>query len=163
MKALHGFDDIATPPGGGSQPIPDGYLGFFWCHFSVVRPPNPNSGFAHGVVSSPNVAGNYGDDTTTGSLPAEILCGSGRTFDFESAYFTAAWRDGLHLLITGFRNQHPKPVYQKKVVLNTSTPLLVALGFHAINRIHFETWGGTQHPGWMQEGTHFAMDDALFG
>lgn len=81
------FDDV--PAGGTATEITDGYRGLDWDNYFVLDAfqYNPNSGYAYGVVSGKNVAGNgFGD-------PASFS--SSTPFSLQSLYLTKAWYNGF--------------------------------------------------------------------
>src|SRR5262249_15037733 len=86
------FDDLPTPAI-DSTVLLNGYAGLNWSNFAYVDSANNNfgtigSGYRNAVVSAPNVAF-MGND----SLGQSAIV-SGPTFDFNSAWLTAAWYDG---------------------------------------------------------------------
>ena len=89
------FDDLPPFQNDGS-PIPDGYGGLDWDNMHYIAPVQlfgaGNSGYYYGMLSSPNVAYNGGQN------PATV---TGNQFTFDSAYFTGAWNDGLSIQIPG--------------------------------------------------------------
>jgi hypothetical protein len=143
--------------------IPDGYGGFDWTNMywldTVRFPLNPSnppvrSGYENGVVSGVNVAFNNG-----GALAAA----SGKPFDFISAYLTAAWKNGLSIEVTGFREL--SSVYTRSVVVDITAPTLVLFDFKGIDRLEFVSSGGVAaFPDFGDDSsTHFALDNFSFG
>ena len=144
------FDDL--PSSGGI--IPNGYKGFAWVNFyyldGINYPGNP-SGYENGVVSRNNVAYNgYGQPAIS----------AGDTFDFISAYFTAAWNDDLNIHVSCYKGQ--EFVDAKDFVVSTDGPTLVQFNWSNIDILNFYSWGGTHHEGYVGAGTHFAMDNFNF-
>src|SRR5438067_1487916 len=91
---LINFDDFPVS-GGNLKVIPNGYHGLAWSDFEVLNAKEafaPPNGYIKGMVSPNNVAYNGG------GLPASLSDG---IFAFNSAYFTAAWRNGLTISIIG--------------------------------------------------------------
>src|SRR5580700_1378124 len=82
------FDDLGSVS--SATPIPNGYAGFQWSNFDYLdsRTAGP-SGFQNGVVSPYNVAFNQGG--------AAAGFSSATPFNFDSAYLTGAWNDGLQV------------------------------------------------------------------
>ena len=79
------FDDLV----GSENQIPSSYQGFTWnYYFYYLNAPNYSlpSGYKAGMVSPPNVAFNAcaNDASVSRTSP----------FEFNGAYFTAAWNDG---------------------------------------------------------------------
>ena len=153
------FDDLPTAGIGGSI-IPNGYAGLTWSNMFYVNSFNNNfgsgSGYSRGVVSSPNVSF-MGDD----SIGRFVLV-SGPKFDFNSAYLTAAWRNGLNIRVRGFTGGLNGTLrYDTTVIANQSGPTLFNFNYLGIDTLRFDTSGGT--PGPLGDGgRHFAMDNMNF-
>jgi hypothetical protein len=77
-------------------------------------------------------------------------------FSLNSAYFTAAWSDGLQLTVYGYLNS--SLVYSYVTSLSYYTPSLVNFDWN-VDHVRFETAGGTDIPDDEGSGEHFAMDD----
>ena len=145
------FDDIGV---GGN--IPDGYGGLQWStHFYyLASSDNPaffaDSGFDNGIVSGSFVAYNSS---------AEVVSASGPTFDFNSAYLTAAWNTGLNITVTG--KLGAATLYSQTVVVNTLAPTLFTFNYLGIDQLIFSSSGGTSDlfPQYGDDGTHFVMDN----
>ena len=145
------FDEVTTE---SEAAITDGYAGFNWQNFWVLDAAhfvsNP-SGYLNGMVSSGYIAFNaFG-------APAEL---SGSPFNFVGAYLTSAWRDNLNVGIEGYRLG--TLVYSETVVLNTSSPLWFAADYLNVDTVRFVSYGGTHHPGYSGDGTHFALDNLTY-
>lgn len=143
------FDDLSAE---AEAYIDNGYGGLNWSNFWVQDPyligvSDIESGFYSGVVSD-----NYSAFNANGEV-AEIT--SATPFDFNSAYFSAAYRWGLNVIATGFLNG--SQVAQQQFTVNTDAASLVALNFTGIDRLTFETIGGDEYIG---SGYHFTMDNA---
>ncbi len=143
------FDDLP----GSITPVPTGYGGFNWSNFSyldgVHYSSNP-SGYQNGVISPNNVAYNaYGNPAVVGDS----------VFDFNGAYFTAAWNDDLSILIEGYLGGNL--LYSTVIVVDTSGPTWFNANYLGIDSLHFESYGGVNH-GYSGSGTHFAMDNFTF-
>ena len=125
------FDDLPTPSSGGS-PVPDGYGGMDWSNFYYLNGDsniyNP-SGYQNGVVSPDNDAFN-GFGTT-----AMTMAGGG-TFTFDSAYFTAAWNDGLQVSVQGYNGA--TLLDSTLFTVNTSGPVLETFNWMGINEARLQ-------------------------
>lgn len=137
------FDELSS-----YSPIPNGYGGLNWANMYVLdKDYHPGSGYANGTVSGNNVAFNaYGEMAST----------SGSTFDFNSAYLTAAWNNGLSITIAGYLDGVEK--YQQTVVVDTTSPTLFVFNYYGVDQVTFYSFGGT-NAGLGGEGEHFAMDN----
>jgi hypothetical protein len=144
------FDDISAPTHGAA--IPNGYGGFNWDNFSVLDTTSHEpSGYNNGVVSNPNVAFNsFGGGASL----------SGPSFAFDSAYFTAAWNDGLKVSITGYLSG--VQVDQASFIINTSGPTLETFNWGNVDTLQFVSSGGTPHGYTSGVGEQFAMDNFTF-
>jgi hypothetical protein len=124
QAAVITFDDL---PATELDAIPDGYKGFNWGASHMVnvnyfhKDLLPNTGFENGVVSGDYAAFNFLATTSTIT---------GDQFDFNGAYLTAGWNDGL-----------------KTVVVNTSAAQWFDFNFLGINSLSMRAWGGTSIDG----------------
>ncbi|GAA6615041.1 PEP-CTERM sorting domain-containing protein [Scytonema sp. NUACC26] len=145
------FDDIFTTD---QQVIFNGYGGLNWNHFSVRNNlvASPRSGYNKGTVSGQYVAYN------SFAKPATISVAKGQ-FDFNSVYLTAAWNNGLNILVEGFNGGVTK--YSKTVTVNTVAPTLFNFDFQGIDRLKFTSSGGT-YAGVGGRGEQIAIDNFTF-
>ena len=145
--------DIEQVSSEATSAIWDGYGGFQWSNFSGMdaRTVAPETGYARGIVSGNYVAYNRWGD-------AAYIASQSR-FTFNGAWFTAAWRDGLELVIQGFRSG--SAIFRAALKLDTGGPTYFALDFADIDRLSFVSSGGTPLDS-DYNGTHFVMDDAVF-
>lgn len=111
---------------------------------------------------------------TSGTIAVGGVLGeisSPHRFNFYSAYFMGAHRNGLQLNITGYRGS--TAVYLRTLLLNThiNDPATFAqLNFRNIDRIQFSSSGGVQDPIFAElspfsvvaQGEQFAMDDVTY-
>jgi hypothetical protein len=147
------FDDLPILFPNGGPPIPNGYQGLIWDNFYYLNGLNhqiPDSGYVNGTVSGENVAFN--------SFGGYGLVRDG-TFDFNGAYLTAAWRNGLSILVEGFNNG--SLLYSKTVVVDITSPTFFTFDFLGIDWLYFTPFGGVDvlvGGG----GTSFAMDNFTF-
>lgn len=143
------FDDLS----GTLNPIADGYGGLNWdnmYYMNTATYSNQESGYINGVVSGDYVAFNaYGSVASVGD----------DEFDFNGAYFTAAWNDNLTIQAIGYLDGEEQ--YNMSIVVNTTSPEWFATNFLGIDEIVLSTYGGV-NAGLGGNGTHFAMDDFTF-
>src|SRR6185503_19405186 len=95
FAALITFDDLPAAELGGSV-VPNGYRELNWANMYYLNASNNNlgpSGYMFARVSFPHVAF-MGDD----SICKSVLV-SGPVFDFNSAWLTAAWNNGLNVRV----------------------------------------------------------------
>lgn len=150
------FDDLPSDVGNGII-MPFDYGGFSWSNFYYLDGTsglNNNSGFHNAVVSTNNVAYNFGGDA------ALLGLGSGY-FTFNSVHLTGVWNDGLNIKIDGYKDG--SLLYTQTVVVNTDQPYFLNVNYVDINALSFTASGGTSH-GFTNGGTGtlFAMDDLTF-
>jgi hypothetical protein len=144
-----GFDDLS--PGFGAA-LPDGYAGFAWDNIHVLNSSLfPNSGYDGAAVSQTNVAYN-----AWGSAAA-VEDGA---FTFNGAYFTAAWRDGLNVQVQGYSGG--TLLYDWTIVVDHDGPTWFAFNYVGIDRLTFNSFGGTEVEGLSGSGAQFAMDDFTY-
>lgn len=143
------FDDISSATIGF---IPDGYGGLDWDEMAFINGEltYTNSGYENGTVSGDYVAFNNAEAVATAS---------GTVFDFNSAYLTGAWNNGLNITVRGFLGA--SQLYSQTVVVNTTGPTLFNFNYLGVDRVTFASFGGT-NAGLGLGGTHFAMDDFTF-
>lgn len=142
------FDDV---PGADfstdDNPIPNGYGGFNWDTFYVLRkdfqetPPFPMPGFERGAVSGEWVAFNgWGQ-------PAML---SGDIFDFQGTYLTSSWVAHDTITVTGYSGTLLK--YEAMVDIDTQGPRWFDFNFLGIDRLIFSS----------STNVAFAMDNFTF-
>ncbi|MCP4119606.1 MAG: PEP-CTERM sorting domain-containing protein [Desulfobacteraceae bacterium] len=142
------FDDISSNRQGT---IEDGYGGFDWSRLGYLNATTfPDSGYINGAVSGDYVAYNEW---------AKVATVSDSIFDFNGAYFTGAWNNGLNIEVTGFRDD--VAVYTKTVTVDTNGPTWFDFDFLGIDSLQFDSYGGVD-AGLSGKGTHFAMDDFTY-
>jgi hypothetical protein len=161
------FDDLSTSPPSSTDPLcpvpmlTNGYHGFNWNNFFVVKGSQYHDPFLHldtycivpggfrfGVVSPPNVAFNgYGD-------PASVS--NANSFTFNSVYMTAAWNDGLDVLVQGYVGLYP--FYSQLLVVNTSPAKQYVFNWTGVDKVSFTSSGGTP-AGYLGSGEHIVFDD----
>lgn len=146
------FDDL---PAASGNPIPNGYGGLNWNNFFYLTTSTSavnTSGYINGTVSSPNVAFNgFG-------APATVSPGGGQ-FDFNSAYLTGAWNNGLNILIEGFLGGITK--YATTVVVDTTSATLFNFDFLGIDSLRLTSFGGID-AGYSGSGTQFVLDNFTY-
>jgi len=147
------FDDLA----GSGVPISDGYHGFNWStYFYQVDgslPAYVDTGYDHGRVSDNHVAYNAWEN---------VVAASDNVFDFDGAWLTGAWNDGLNIRVQGYLGAALK--YDQTVVVDTSGPTWFNFDYQGIDRVQFSSFGGVLNPvaALRGEGQHFAMDNFTY-
>lgn len=146
------FDDVTTNT--FETLIPDGYGGLKWTNFYVLNGPlrYPGSGYVNGTVSGDYVALNgY----------ADMAAISGPVFDFEGAYLTAAWNNGLTVNVKGYSGA--TLLYDTTVNPLYSAPTWYEFDYRGVERVELSSFGGIDaDPTDIGGGEHFAMDDFTF-
>lgn len=144
------FDDL--PATEIADTIANGYQGFDWSMFGYVHKyALPNTGFEKGVVSGEYAAYNeFAATATTG----------GNSFDFNGAYLTAAWNDGLNIEVTGSLGGTTK--YIKTVFTNTKQSQWFDFNFWEIDALSFRAFGGTRNPDLDSDGEFFILDNFTY-
>lgn len=144
------FDDL--PKVEFADVINNGYQGFDWSWFNYIDKFSlPNTGFEKGVVSGNYAA--YNDFAATATT-------SGKSFDFNGAYLTAGWNDGLKIEVSGFA--HGIAQYSKTVVVNTTQSQWFEFNFTGIDALSFRSYGGERNPLLDNEGEHFILDNFTY-
>jgi len=151
------FDDITDLV--GVHFIPDGYGAMDWENIYVVHEEYyPGTGYDNGVVSPHYVAFNGLGD------PGSILVSAGDgfpAFDFEGAYITGAWNNGLEVTVAGY--YEGGLVHTETVIVDTTGPVWFDGGgsYSSIDELHFTSSGGTAAQQGLS-GTQFAMDNFTY-
>jgi hypothetical protein len=131
--------------------VPNGYGGLNWNNFgylnAAVFPCSTESGYGTALTSSPNVGFNILGN------PASIT--SATPFTLESAYFAAAWNDGLTVSITA--KSGANTVAMLNLTLNTEMKMFETFDFGPITELDFSSFGGIPQP-LRGMGTEFAFD-----
>ncbi len=141
------FENLVTKEAGQ---IPDQYGGLTWSDsFWVFKPSlDSPSGYKNGMISPPYVAyNNHGN-------PVEV---SGEPFTLVGAHLTAAWRDDLRIEVNGYRAGFR--LYNRVITVSADSPKWVRLNYEAVDRVTFNSFGGTQSQKLPSDGNHFIMDD----
>ena len=148
-----GLDDISVTPlcaGLTFDTLEAGYGGLNWNSFYVLDGVhyylNP-SGYGAGAVSTNNVVWGIGFASITSANP----------FNLFSAYLTAAWNDDLQLEAKGYTNG--VLIYDNTYTLSATNPILINFNYLGVTEVDFTSSGGTHHPGYSGNGTHFVMDN----
>ena len=152
VAQLATFDDLSgcVPSNNGGILIPNGYSGFNWSNFYVADGPNTAAatgglGYANGVITPRCIALN--------GFGAASELSAAAPFTFNGGYFTAAFTNGLSLLVTGFNGA--TPLFSQGLTLNTTTPQLLNVNWTGLTRVRFES--GTGAP-----GSQFVFDNFRF-
>ena len=154
------FEDVDLG-GGSSLPNPyvigahgDFYFANLGCYDDVlIEEAIGFSGYSNGAVSGLQAAYQiYGQ-------PSSIVHQDGHLvlFDIESAYFTAAWREGLQLRVRGFVGAGNEEVYDETFTIGIESTF-IDFGISGVSSVTFETFGGT-NAGFSFDGANFIMDD----
>ncbi len=145
------FDDL-TPPVPGSLLLANGYDGLNWNNFYVLNAVIwPIPGYHAGMISADNVAFNaYGTEATLSQTSP---------FNLLSAWFTAAWNDGLQLEAKGYVNG--TLLYDSTNILSATTPTNVLFNYLGVTEVDFFSSGGTPHLSNFGSSTQFAMDNMV--
>ena len=156
QAAVITFDDLPETDIGS---ISAGYSSFNWgdsfltnvayAHKDAI----PGTGFETGVVSGNYAAFNF---LATTSVINTI---GGELFDFNGAYLTAAWHDGLNIEITGFLDN--LALFTQTIVVNTNAAQWFDFDFAGINSLSLRAWGGVSiDPN--NGGEFFVMDNFTY-
>uniref|UniRef100_C6E7W0 Ice-binding protein C-terminal domain-containing protein n=1 Tax=Geobacter sp. (strain M21) TaxID=443144 RepID=C6E7W0_GEOSM len=145
------FDEIKTT-GDNQIDVPDGYGGLTWQNIWATNTDDETRGpgYRNGTVSGSIVA--FNADGRPGTI-------SDRLFDFNGAYLTAAWNNGLNIQVQGYRGGNL--AYDRTVVVDTTAPTFFLFDYAGVDRLTFDSFGGT-NAGYGGVGFHFAMDNFTF-
>lgn len=143
------FDEIQTS---SYVLLQNGYGGMNWTNIRVLNSSYiPNSGYVAGTVSGTNVAFNAG---------GALAMVNGERFDFNGAYLTGAWYDGLKVQIKGYRDD--VLLYDSTVVTSASSAQYFAFDYYGVDKLDFISFGGELFSQYDGYGTQFVMDNFTF-
>jgi hypothetical protein len=151
------FDDLISPPPKPNASdesfaiMPTNYGGFQWDNFWFDSTPPSRTGYRFGVVSQSTIL--YNADGTPAAFERDTL------FDFNSVYLTAAFRNGLNILVEGFAGGTQK--YAQTVLVVATAPTEFTFDFLGVDRVQFTSSGGTKAFA-IGSGTHFVVDNLTF-
>jgi hypothetical protein len=152
------FDDLPIPaaPGGiGSVPVPYDGLNLtcggvsscqvidYVTYQSALGVPSGYQGAAQDVaIPGTNVLSTAYD---AGPDSLKIAPAAGGTFDFNSAYLTAAWRDGMNISLVGYNGS--TSVDTANLVLgNAGVPTYESLNWNNVTSVVITASGGSTGP-----------------
>lgn len=153
--ATIGFDDL--PP--GFDFLAPGYAGLNWDNAVFATPLDLGlvpSGYAAGLVSGTNVAGNAweGPLSFESALPA-------LSFNLDSLWLTGAWNDALQVSLSGYRSG--ALIYTAVYTVNANAPTLFTPGWRTVDRVEISSYGGIPNADLaltgLGAGTGFVVDD----
>ena len=141
------FDDLPTSPGF----VSDGYQGFQWSNWGALQDDygTGNSGYGVGTVS-PNIV-------SFNRFGFRAVLYSSTVFTVNSLYATAAWHDDLQVTFSGWADG--TEIYSMTVSPSATAPTLYTFDWSGIDAFFVDSSGGTQHVGYVAEGTMVAMDN----
>lgn len=165
QAAVLTFDDIST----FGDLVPNGYGGLNWYNMSFFQPPLEGyypTGFDNGVVSQPNIAHSIWAVISTrpvdfGRVEVETSGEfvNGGTFDFKSAYFTAAWNNGLNIAVYASSPEYGQ--YYQEITVDSTSPTKFDFNFIGIDYLSFTAYGGT-NAGYGGGGEIFVLDNFTY-
>lgn len=142
------FDDLNANVQNGFVQISNGYNSFNWFNMKAsykYYPGYSGTGYYAGVVSESNAAFNSaGLDSYITSI--------GTDFDFDGAWFTAAWIEGLSLTIMAYDDG--VLIDTALLTLSKSTPQWLNFNVSSIDRLYFTTIN--------DQSGQFVMDNFTF-
>ncbi len=147
------FEDLS----GGQGLIETGYQGFDW-HGSFkfmtgtyLANSYPGMGLEFGTVGTYSIHNTYGQMATVSHSDV---------FDFQGAYLTSAWRDGMQVEVKGYLANNLS--YTKVVTVDITERSWVDFDFGGIDTLTFQAYGGT-NPGFSADGSYFVLDNFTYG
>lgn len=150
-----GFDDATA---GHFAWLPNGYQGFNWSNAFAIDPTGyflstANAGGFNTVLSSGRLVLGNG-----AARPLEFW--SDTAFSLRGGWFSAAWRNGLTLVARGYLNG--AEIFTRAFTLDWASPRWVDLDFVNVDRVRFESSGGSWDT-YVGRNASFAADDLTFG
>jgi hypothetical protein len=161
------FEEIAAP--GGAAFIPDGYGGGNWDNAGVIDGDMfDNSGYVN-VIQSGNASA-----FNNGAFPMSFTAAGDETFGLLSGYFAAAWNNDLTVVVEGLRDGQvvgtaelllgPQPVEINFIDASSDVDAVAQFDgeFTGLDAFRMSSFGGS-NAGLDGGGSHFTMDDLVFG
>jgi len=149
------FDNLTSGPFAW---LPDGYDGFKWSNGFVIDPNawfggmGAAGGFGQGLDSPRMLMSNGGGNMLV------LTKMNGGLFNLADGKFGSAWREGTTLSIRGFTGGNQ--TFFRTVLLNWDNPQFLKLGIRGVDRIEFESSGGTVGAGFdANSNTSFTADN----
>jgi hypothetical protein len=141
------FDDLYVS---GGIPVSNPYNGLLWTNFypAATNWFNTPNGFVNACISGEDFADNGGGGTATISSAL---------FNLTGGYFAAGWRDNLQLQVEGFLKG--SLLYSNTYLLDAASGTMLNFNYQGVDTVVFSASGGTQHTGYLGDGTFFAMDN----
>lgn len=139
----------------GTGEIADGYGGFTWNNEWVLDgvAQCATCGYNNGVTSGTMVA--YNAFANPSSIYRAAL------FTLNSINLTAAWNEGLQLLVQGYANG--VELYSELITLSYYGPTHHVFNWTGLDQVAFQSYGGTDADGSDGgAGAHFVMDDLVY-
>jgi len=134
-----------------ATPVPNGYGGLDWSALFLHDSNPAGTGYDVGRVSGDYAL--YSPGAVTGEIS------SATTFDFTSAYLTAAWNIGLNITVAGYNDSDL--LYTQTVVVHSTGPTNFIFDYLDVNRVTFTPFGGVDDGGHPGSGEHFVLDDIV--
>jgi hypothetical protein len=139
------FETSGVVPVEGSlpPPLPDGYGGLHWDNLYI----------------SAGLSGTVGNFAVVNAFAAPAGFSSDVLIDLTSATITAAWNNGLAILVTGSRNG--VQLYSTHFTVGVGGPYLQLFNWQGVDSVHFVSAGGVD-AGLGGVGAHFVMDNLSY-
>ncbi|VAX32118.1 hypothetical protein MNBD_NITROSPIRAE03-1246 [hydrothermal vent metagenome] len=125
------FDDLPALGNGTYAQIVSPYGGLDWSSsWYYMNTTDRDDGYANGTVSGDYVAFNGGAD--------DVSINNGVVFDWDGAYFTSAWDEGLNIDIKGYSGA--ALLYSTTLVVGPKGPALFAANWAGIDNLTFSSY-----------------------
>jgi hypothetical protein len=143
MKRTINFSDLSDATT-ELKAVPNIYQGMQWTGFTYIHKEYantecPKSGYPGAFI--PNGSSHIAYFKTEGSISVQT---ADEVFTLVSITACATWKDGLELIITGHREARQTDVHT--VILLFGKPQMILLQWENIDRVVFQSSGGTPHP-----------------
>ena len=148
------FEDIQIGESGYVLPIGE-YSDLYFANFGAYSTDSfDTGGYGVGTVSGTQAA------YQAYAAPASVIgaASAGWSYDFHSAYFTAAWRNDLDLRVRAFSGPANDEIYNEVFQISTDGPSFIEFNIQGATMVTFESSGGT-FADVGGDGSNFIMDD----
>ncbi|MBB96293.1 MAG: hypothetical protein CML68_17080 [Rhodobacteraceae bacterium] len=149
------FEDLSAPDA-TTGALPDDYAGFGWDGFHFVALDETPAAETGGMTATSG-------DTVIANTPGRMAALSRDTaFDLESLSLSAAWRDGLQVTVSGYRDGTYLGYEVFSAPHGSARTVYLDDGiFDEVTYVLFTATGGSAMPGIPDNGPQYALDDLV--
>jgi hypothetical protein len=152
------FEDLPLRADDFVGAAPTEYGGFVWSNWNSIYDAQmlrDGKGVPSGYLS----ADASGPKALIGGPQSMIGSYDGSEFDFQSGYFTSAWKDGATFTVTGYHDGAQVAVQSFTIGTSGSLYVQFTSDFDRVDELAFQSVGGIANG--FGNGNYFVVDDLL--